>query len=126
MRDITQFYDFCDGVAKYLELRKPYEIRIKSKSHSWAAGFCEQHTRKGRIVKHVITIYIPQCQASEYDFYSIIAHEFIHAWQAENDLLDEYHGAAFQNMATEITNYFWMEHSINLIKVYSPETDIDE
>ena len=119
------FIQFATECRKFLELKKVFEIRIKSKSHSWAAGFCEQHTRKGVIIKHVITLYIPQIEKSEFDLYAVIAHEFIHAWQAETLKDYQYHGLEFQAKAREITDYFRVDWHIKLIDVFSPATDID-
>jgi SprT-like family len=95
-------------IAEYLGLQKPFDIRIKSKAHKWAAGFCEQHTRKGKIIRHVITIYLPSIIASNYTLESVIAHELIHAWQAENGELIEgkYHGRVFQDIAADIGRQF--------------------
>lgn len=106
----------------FLGIQKSYEIRIKSKGHEWAAAFCEQHTRKGKIVKHVITIYIPVMISSKFSLEAVILHELIHAWQAENDILveSEYHGWEFQNMASELEKIF------KIPNIFSPDTDVDE
>jgi hypothetical protein len=121
------FLQFANEVSLNLALQKPFEIRIKSRNHKWAAGFCEQYMRKDKIVKHVITIYIPQVHSSNFDFYAVIAHEFIHAWQAEyldNDY--QYHGKEFRMKAAKVTGYFWREYELQLNQVYSPVTDIDD
>lgn len=110
-----------DEAALYLELKKPYEIRIKSKSHNWAAGFCEQHTRKGKILKHVITLYLPNIINSDFTLESVILHELVHAWQAENGLLIEgdYHGADFQSKAYDLGE------ALEVADIFHPATDVD-
>lgn len=120
---------FCTEVYKYLGLDKPYDIKLKSREHEWAAGFCEQRWRGDRIVRHVITIYLPNIESSEFDLYAVIAHEFIHAWQAEHNMLDDpkqWHGAVFQQMAADITFHFSEFWDIKLLEVYSPASDIDD
>lgn len=114
-------FDLIVEVARYLGLNKPYDIRIKSKRHDWAAGFCEQHTRKGKIVKHIVTVYIPTAMDSEYTLESVIAHELIHAWQAEQGYLTEgnYHGVEFQEMSEDITDTF------GIANIFCEATDVD-
>ncbi len=108
-------------VAEYLGVEKPYEIRISSKPHDWAAGFCEQRMRKGKIIKHVITLYLPSIIASGFSLESVIAHELIHAWQAEEGILLEgqYHGEDFAYAAADV------EQTFGIDEVYDPENDTE-
>jgi hypothetical protein len=118
--------EFCEGLRVFLDLDSPYELRIMSKPHAWAAGFCEQRMRKGKITKHVITLYIPTIEASGFDFYGVIAHEFVHAWQAENGLLWEgaYHDETFAVQCHRVA--VWAaDQGIDIGPVYHPETDVD-
>ena len=119
----SNMFDFkiITDAVEYLGLQKPFDIRIKSKEHKWAAGFCEQHTRKGKIIKHVITLYLPSMVSSRFSLESVILHELIHAWQAENDILveGEYHGWEFQDTARELERIFKVPN------IFSPESDTE-
>lgn len=110
-------------LADILGIKKPWDIRIKSKPDpsGYAAAYCEQHFRKGEIVKHIITIYIPNMESSHYILDSVIAHEFIHAWQAENNILNpkKYHNDQFVDMAKKL------KRKLGIPGIYSKETDTD-
>lgn len=108
-------------VVHYLGIKKPFDIKIKSKAHKWAAGFCEQHTRKGKIIKHVITIYLPVIVECNYSLESVILHELIHAYQAEFDILEpgKYHNSTFQRTARELEKLF------KITGIYCEKSDVD-
>lgn len=109
------------GVVEYLGIQKPYDIRLVSKENADAAGYCEQRYRKGKIIKHVITIFLPTMYDSGFTLESVVLHELIHALQAENQTLVQgnWHGEEFQDTAMDLEEMF------GVTDIYSPDTDVD-
>ena len=98
----------------YLGLKKPVTIRVLPKSNKWAdADYEAEYSEKGKLLEHIITVYTKGLQR---DFNTLIAHELIHAWQAENNK-DEIHGPYFVKLAKK------METKFGLREVYLPGID---
>lgn len=106
-------------IAKYLRLKKPFSITLKSGTKNKAtAKYWGLYSEKGKLESHEIKIWIGNLENPlERDLETLIAHELIHAWQEEKGFTDT-HGESFKTAAFVISAEF------NLKRVYDP--DIDE
>lgn len=87
----------------YLEIQRPIDIRFvtRLKYKGWHA----YHTtlNKGdKILKHVIKVSLAATFDSRRDVDTVIAHEFVHAWQAEYAPKSAMHGKVFAEKAFEL------------------------
>lgn len=100
---------------KFLKLKKPVSIIFDNRGNRWADADYETEycDTTGKITCHVIRIYN---NADSRDSLTLLAHELIHAWQAENNK-DEIHGPYFVRLARK------MEKKFNLREVYLPGID---
>lgn len=112
----------------FLGLKKPVEIRMFSdnKARGDCAAFYEARYRKGRIIKHVLFLNIPEIASSGFHTYSVIAHELCHAAQFEYGVFNKkyHHDEKFQGMCNLLEKQF-KEMGYPLQKLYSPETDTE-
>ena len=103
--------------AKYLGLKCPYSIVLKSKRKKHTGAYWALYDDNGILKRHLIHIYLGNLKDSgERGLDTLIAHELIHAYQTENDS-DEIHGPVFKRMATEL------EIQFNLRDVYIAALD---
>ena len=119
MIDFKQLNGFVDTVHGKLDLLCPVELRFKFiDNEETDAEYIPKFNKRGDIKRHIITFYVcPQWQF-ERSFQTLIAHELIHAWQAENNC-GEIHGEKFQYWARILEQDF----GIMLDRVYDPELD---
>lgn len=68
-----------------------------------AATYRALYSRK-HLKKHIIRINVTNLQYDVRGVNELIAHEFIHAWQEENNI-DDVHGYPFQSMAHILEQY---------------------
>ena len=94
----------------FLELRKPYKIVLKPALKGNAAEYYQMH-RKGKLVSHLIRVSINNLETDRRDLNTLIVHEFIHAWQAENNIT-KIHGREFRKQAKTLGN------ALNLDNIY--------
>lgn len=100
-------YNLIRQTIGFLGIQKPYKIVLKPTLKGNAAEYYEMR-RKGRLVSHLIRISIDNLQTDRRCLDTLIAHEFIHAWQAENDIV-EIHGKQFRKMARGLGNVLGLE-----------------
>lgn len=99
---------------QYLKLKKPVQLTVVNRQHKSADAEYETDYRdNGQINCHLITIWN---NPHSRDFNTLVAHELIHAWQAENNK-DEIHGPYFVKLAKK------METKFGLREVYLPGID---
>lgn len=103
-------------IVKYLGLKKPFDIQIKSRKHKNMDAAYWALNRKGKLVSHLIRVYTGNDSARSLE--CLIAHELIHAWQEENNIL-EIHGTKFIKMAEKI------EYKFGISNIYIPGVDKD-
>ena len=94
----------------FLEIQKPYKIVLKPTLKGNAAEYY-QMVRKGKLVSHLIRVSISNLETDRRDLPTLVAHEFIHAWQAENNI-SEIHGREFRKQAKALGNI------LNLDNIY--------
>lgn len=89
--------------SKILNLKAPVEVRFvpKLRNKSWNAYHIGRFNDSNKVIRHVIKI------ITGYEDYSrntltIIAHEMVHAWQAEYAPKSAVHGKVFQRKAREL------------------------
>jgi hypothetical protein len=88
--------------VEFLNIKRPYQVVLQTslKNSDWFAYHTASIDDNGKILKHIIKITMQDID--KYDLNTIIAHEFIHAWQLENGITGKMHGKRFQNMAEEL------------------------
>jgi Zn-dependent peptidase ImmA (M78 family) len=101
-----------------LKLKKPVKIKYAKRAHAeWDAEYEPKFLDSGEIKSHKIVIFNNPDRARSRK--TLVAHELIHAWQAENDVADV-HGKPFQKMARKIA-----KHNPKLRDIYLPDVDLD-
>lgn len=101
--------------ASFLNIQRPFKLELVSKSHKTDCGsYWAIYSQKKRNLSHLIRVYIKDSPRS---VDSIIAHEFVHAWQEEQGYMGV-HTPEFIQMARRLSIHL----SIPLI--YDPEYDI--
>lgn len=110
--------------VEYLKLTKPWDIQLKWKIKCGnAADYIGVYKKSGKLKNHRIRI---NCSNLPFDRRSIdclIAHEFIHAWQEENNTWhDGIHGAQFQLRAMFLEEYL-KSNNIVTGRLYLPDVD---
>lgn len=104
---------------RLLQLQKPYKIVIKPKLKGGASAEYYEMRRKGKLVSHLIRINVDNMFADNArSFESLIVHEFIHAWQVENNIQESDHGPHFQDKAA------FMGYMLNMGNIYLKGTDV--
>lgn len=116
-------------VVGYLQIKRPYTITISSKSNrnttaEYIAWYVDGAIQTSSyLIDHDIKIYFRNfASATERSIEAIIVHEFIHAWQAENDIT-EIHGEQFQQMAKDLYKFLIKNGITNIENIYNPELD---
>ena len=119
MVDFKMLQSFVDAIYNTLGLYKPLELRFRFQDNEETdAEYNPRFNKRGGIKRHVITLYISREFEFERDFKTLLAHELIHAWQAENDI-EDIHGPLFQKLASNLQEDF------NLNRIYDPELDLE-
>lgn len=91
-------------LVKLLALKQPVRVVYGKKPHpAWDAVYEPKFNKWGDVKLHKIKIYNNPDRARSKRV--LLAHELIHAWQAENDLAD-IHGKPFQRMAHKISKRY--------------------
>lgn len=108
--------------VQFLGITKPYSIKLVSRKRKDAtAVYVTWFNRKySKIVNHDIKVYLGNEDLRDVE--TLIAHEFIHAWQAEYAPNSKSHGRKFQQKAQELYD-FLESHYYYLPDMYLPDTD---
>jgi hypothetical protein len=117
------FQNLVNDCVEYLDLKWPWEIKIK---HSKGKGNLAEYTcwyYKSGKRKHIITVWFEAVNQDTRNLESIIAHEFIHAWQEERGYI-EIHGPEFQRMATKLESFLFMRNFHEVDRIYIREVDL--
>lgn len=122
MIDFKMLQSFVDAVYNSLGLYKPLELRFRFQDNEETdAEYNPRFNKHGNIKRHVITLYVSREFEFERDFQTLLAHELIHAWQAENDI-EDIHGELFQEWAGKLEKEYG---PIMLKRIYDPELDTE-
>lgn len=111
--------------VEYLGLKKPYNIRLYSREHeSGSASYTAWHNTEGRkqLLSHEIRVYLGNLKTDTRDIETLIAHEFVHAWQAEYKPRSAAHGRVFKNKASELMLEL-LDNNIYVPKIYLKGVD---
>ena len=102
MIGLFELIDYC---VEWLALEKPYTIKLNSKGKkSASAEYRASYNRGGELVSHQITIYLGNQDTDSRDIETLIAHELIHAFQEEHNII-EIHGDDFIDVAGLLSMY---------------------
>lgn len=96
---MENLFNLC---KKYLKITKPVVIKMSDLYLKYRATHTYWVNTKGDIKRHVINIAI--CEDGR-NINTIIAHEFVHAWQAEHNPKSETHGKEFAKKARLLRKY---------------------
>ncbi len=111
---------------QYLGLKKPYDIVIQNSIGKHRAEHIALHYSNGRIQKHHIKLAVAGLNRDLRNAETVIAHELIHAWQAEQRkkaIKYDIHGPYFQMKAYFLQHYL-RGRGHNIGEIYVPGTDI--
>jgi SprT-like family len=106
--------DLVAVCVHYMGIKKRYQIVLKPKIKNASAYYWEMK-RNGKLVYHLIHISLEGDTIRDTE--TLIVHELIHAWQAENGYTDT-HGQSFKSMARRLESQFGIKN------LYIPGTDI--
>lgn len=109
----------------FLDLSRKYEIILKDKTKkTHTAKYEALYNDHGKLVKHLITIYVGNIfkTPGERNIETLLAHEFVHAWQEEFGK-EDIHGDSFIEMAGQLQNWLLELGYDNIGPIYCPETD---
>lgn len=101
-------HKFVNTIIEFLEIKKPYRLifkpTIKPKK---ALATHMAMSVSGKHIRHDINLSLSMFANPDETrtMESIIAHEFVHAWQAEYRPNSAVHGRVFQNKAKELEDY---------------------
>ena len=112
---IIDYMNTIEQYIKYLDLKKPVVIKIKTRTnkHMDACYLPHYSDKTAKLLEHRITVYLKgACR----DLDTLIAHELIHAWQEENKKT-EIHGKWFKALAKDMEAHFSLE------KIYIKNVD---
>ena len=108
--------------VEYLDIRRPYRVSLQNriKNPDWFAYCTATIDNKGNVLRHNIVVTMQDML--KYDLNTIIAHEFVHAWQFENHIKGRNHGKKFQNKAMKLAEYLNL-CGFNIGEIYRPDID---
>ena len=91
---------------EYLDIKKPIRIEIKNRIYKNSAGVhWVDRLDNGKIKCHIIKVSLNQI-SEDRNMNTVIAHEFVHAWQAEHKPFKKIaHNNTFQNKAKDFQRY---------------------
>ena len=116
-------FELIDLSVEYLGLEKPYTIKLNSKGkRSASAEYRASYNRGGELVSHQITIYLGNQDTDSRDIETLIAHELIHAFQEEHNII-EIHGDDFIDVAGLLSMYLETA-GIYVGNIYIEGTDV--
>jgi len=116
-------FELIDLTVEYLGLEKPYTIKLNSKGkRSASAEYRASYNRGGELVSHQITIYLGNQAADSRDIETLIAHELVHAFQEEHNII-EIHGDDFIDVAGLLSMYL-QTAGIYVGNIYIEGTDV--
>jgi hypothetical protein len=101
-------HDLIVKIVRFLDIKKPYRIIIKPKFQpNKNRAQCWARYKSGNLVRHDIEINLHKIETDLRSIDVLIAHEFIHAWQVENGVLDSdnCHDKKFQKMAKKLGKF---------------------
>lgn len=110
--------------TELLEIKSPVRIEFRDRIYKNSAGVhWAMVTDKNKVKYHVIKASLPQIADSMRNLETIIAHEFVHAWQAEyKPIKKKMHTITFARKAQ------YLQHSLKklgfkLNPIYMPDHD---
>jgi len=101
---MLELYNCC---AHFLGLRVPvkFTIRTGGQPKEYVACYTAAY-RKGKLVRHDISVYTQNLEDEMRSFNELIAHELVHAWQEEQGINNPLHHCQFfVRKARELTEY---------------------
>lgn len=107
-----------------LELKRPVDIRFVSRIRN--KNWCAYHyaeIKNEKVIKHVIKYSLETSRDTDRDMQTIIAHEMVHAWQAEYYPHSATHGVRFRDKAFDLRDNLLNEGFDIHDDIYCAETD---
>ena len=111
-------------VIEYLNIQRPWMLKIQPYIKAgYRAEYYSEINAKGKIRKHVIVVSQDDLENDGRNLDTLIAHEFIHAWQAEYKPYSSIHGKNFQTKAAELEDYLQGAGFENVKGIYLENID---
>lgn len=116
-------YDLLDTCVRFLHIKGRIHITFTDKKNNYAVA---DHIGlwKGKKLEHHINFYNRNARIDSRSVDTLLAHELIHAWQAENNKGIVSHGADFQLKAHFLTG-FLKGNGFHVGTIYNPEIDAE-
>jgi hypothetical protein len=92
------------AITHFLNIKLPYKIILRENKYKGGMAWHTALVRKGKLIGHKIEVTLDTTKDLR-DTDTLIIHEFIHAWQAENGYTD-IHGKSFRRMARKVEKVF--------------------
>ena len=124
--DISLFILACQQL---LAIETPVSVEYRAKAHrkylQKVAAYCWDSRRKGVLVKFRLVINCRVMIESNYDSFSVIAHEFVHAKMIENGTFNplNHHCETFQKICKQLEKCLKKAGFPIAQSLYNPETD---
>ena len=98
-------YKLFETCKVFLGIQKPIHFELRARIYKNSAGVHWANKKGDTILKHVIKISYNQI-TDERNFETVLAHEFVHAWQAEYKPFKKIaHNKTFANKAMELETF---------------------
>jgi hypothetical protein len=114
-----KLFDTC---RVFLDIKKPIHFEFRERIYKNCAGVHWTNTKGDKIIKHIIKISYNQLN-EERNFETVLAHEFVHAWQAEYKPFKKVaHNKTFVNRAKELETFLSIQ-GFKVKDIFNPDID---
>jgi hypothetical protein len=116
--------NFINACKEILKIQNPVEIVLRDRIYKGYLGVHWIEVKdSGKIKCHIIKISLKGLEKDYRDFQTILAHEFIHAWQAEYKPFKKIaHNPTFRRMSKFLENEL-ADRGYVVSGIYLPKTD---
>ena len=117
------------ATQKILDIKLPIRFVMKTKGVGESkdlAGYCETHYRKGKMIRHKISLNLDVCLFAEYKLNDVIVHEMVHACMFEHGSFNEkyHHDIRFQNICA-LLRLELQKMGFDIGELYNANVDLD-
>ena len=119
---MLELFDTC---RSFLKIKKPVEFTLKPRIYRNCTGVHWAEVKDGKVLKHIIRISYSRLAEDLRQFNTVLAHEFVHAWQAEyRPIRKKAHNKSFVKKALELEKYL-IAMEFDVKDLYIPNIDTE-
>jgi hypothetical protein len=113
-----------DACKSYLKIKHPVTIIFKDRIWKNSLGVHWAEVKDNAIKCHIIKLSLKQLPDDTRNINTVLAHEFVHAWQAEyRPIRKKVHNPSFIKKAKDLQGFLgYMGYPVT--DLYLPDTDI--